>query len=192
MRTVYIYRRFCWCFFFQNLLLFIAIKCFYFIPVMRTAHFYTCLCSYCVLSFYFYCTLFIYSFFFLFEGLAWGSCTRVTFLTGLKQYIQSTLTFFLFPQGNTDWNVQTQPEVGYSRSYLARGDPVSWSSVLFVRQSPCASQKLIFETWFPAKLFYFCSFIGHVFPFDLKMQRANWDDWYHCHTCMINIELELS
>lgn len=96
MRTVYIYRHFCWCFFFQNVLLFIAIKCFYFIPVMRTAHFYTCLCSYCVLSFYFYCTLFIYSFFFLFEGLAWGSCTRVTFLTGLKQYIQSALTSFYF------------------------------------------------------------------------------------------------
>lgn len=99
-------------------------------------------------------SFYIFFFFFLFKGLAWGSCTRVTFLTGLKQYIQSTLTFLLFPQGNTDWNVQTQPEVGYSRSYLARGDPVSWSSVLFVRQSPCASQKLIFETWFPAKLVF--------------------------------------
>lgn len=60
------------------------IKCFYSIPVMHTSHFDTCLCSYCILRFFYFILLlpflYIVNIFFIcldvscIEGLARGSC----------------------------------------------------------------------------------------------------------------------
>lgn len=59
MRTSVFIETFFWVVF-QELLLFVAINIFYFIPVMLTSHFDTCLCSYCIYCFYFIVLSFIY------------------------------------------------------------------------------------------------------------------------------------